>query len=233
MWACALGALGAGGVAVGSWGVNAWMKSSSDGAIFESVEAVPARDVAVVLGARVMPSGEPSSALGDRLAAALALWKAGKVRVILVTGDHAAPEYNEVATMFEWLLERGVPRDRIFVDHAGLRTHDSMQRAVRVFEVDSAVVCTQRFHLARSIYLAREAGIDAVGLVADRRVYALRRRDGRREFAARVKAWLDIEVLGTQPRHLGGVIPIDGPASASHDETILRTRRGSSDAARR
>ena len=221
VWACALSALGVGGVGAGAAGINAWMKSAAEGAMYDDAGDVPERDVAIVLGARVMPSGNPSHALADRLAAALDLWKAGKVRVILVTGDHAAPEYNEVATMFEWLTQRGVPRDRIFVDHAGLRTHDSMQRAVRVFEVESAVVCTQRFHLARSIYLARAAGIDAVGLVADRRVYARRRRDARREFAARVKAWLDIVVLDTQPRHLGPVIPITGPASASHDASIL------------
>lgn len=224
VWACALGALGVGGVGAGAFGLNAWMRSGAQEAMYDEVAEVPERDVALVLGARVMPSGKPSRALADRLAAALDLWEQGKVRVILVSGDHAAPEYNEVATMFEWLTRRGVPRDRIFVDHAGLRTHDSMQRAARVFEVESAVVCTQRFHLARSIYLARAAGIDAVGLVADRRVYAKRRRDARREFAARVKAWLDVVVLDTQPRHLGEVIPITGPASATHDASILRGR---------
>ena len=221
MWVCALSTLGGGGVGVGALGVNAWMRASARGVMYGEAVEVPARDVAIVLGARVMPSGRPSNALADRLTAALDLWMMGKVRVILVTGDHAAPEYNEVATMFSWLTERGVPRDRIFVDHAGLRTHDSMQRAVRVFEVESAIVCTQRFHLARSIYLARAAGIDAVGLVADRRVYARRRKDARREFAARVKAWLDIVVLDTQPHHLGPAIPITGPASATHDASIL------------
>ena len=124
--------------------------------------------------------------------------------------------------MFAWLTARGVPRDRVYVDHAGLRTHDSMQRAARIFEVDSAVICTQRFHLPRSIYLARAAGIDAVGLVADRRVYARRRRDARREFAARVKAFLDIEILGTEPKHLGRRVPISGAASRSHDESMIQ-----------
>ena len=116
--------------------------------------------------------------------------------------------------------EHGVPASRIYVDHAGLRTLDSMRRAENIFKIKEAIVCTQEFHLARSIYLAESYGIDAVGVIADQRVYAKRKANRQREFIARVVAFLDVNVLDRQPRHWGDEIPIDGPAVASHDKSI-------------
>jgi SanA protein len=162
---------------------------------------VPARTVAIVPGAQVWPGGRPSSVLEDRLAAALALYRAGKVQRILVSGDHARSDYDEVTPMRDWLRARGVPADAVIEDHAGLRTLDTMQRAARVFGVRDAVVCTQAFHLPRALYLARNAGIDAVGLVADRREYVHAAYDRTREVVATAVALLDV-AFRRGPRHL-------------------------------
>jgi SanA protein len=174
------------------------------------IDDAPPRLVAIVPGCRVHPDGTPSAMLEDRLAAALALYRAGKVEKILVSGDHGAPEYDEVAAMRRWLEARGVAGEDVFSDHAGFRTLDTMMRAAEVFGVEGAIVCTQRFHLARAVFLARRAGIDAVGVPADRRVYKGARLNELRETYARAAAFLDVNVLHTSPRFLGERIPITG-----------------------
>ena len=113
---------------------------------------------------------------------------------------------------------QGVPSEAIFMDHAGFRTLDTMQRAAAVFGVKDAIVVTQDFHLARSLYLAAAAGIDAVGLVADKRKYVYADHYARREFLARVNAFLDV-TLGRKAKILGDRIPITGDARLTHDAT--------------
>ena len=113
------------------------------------------------------------------------------------------------------LLARGVPARDLFTDHAGFDTWDSAQRARRVFGVRSVVVVTQRFHMARALFAARRAGLEATGYAADRRSYG--RVMGRlrvREALARVKVVADA-VTGAEPRFLGPVLPIEGDGRAS------------------
>jgi SanA protein len=185
--------------------------------LYAGVDDVPPRLAAIVPGCRVYPDGTPSAMLEDRLAAALALYRAGKVQKILVSGDHGAPEYDEVAAMRRWLEDRGAKGEDVFSDHAGFRTRDTMERAASVFEVKGAIVCTQEFHLARSVFLARRAGIDAVGVPADRRVYLSMRINRLRETYARAGAFLDANVLHTSPRFHGPKIPITGDGRATRD----------------
>lgn len=201
--------------------VSAWMVRRAASDVYTDVAAVPARAVAIVPGARVYRDGTPSPVLEDRLETARALYAAGRVRRVLVSGDHGTPGYDEVNAMQRWLLARGVPARDVFLDHAGFRTLDTMERAARVFRVRDAVVCTQRFHLPRAVFLARGAGIDAVGLVADRRRYTNARADAARELLARNRAVFDRYLLRARPRFLGPPIPIDGDAARSHDRESL------------
>lgn len=213
------GALGA-AVALGGAALvtNAWVVRFAGPFVYEHVGEVPRRQVAIVPGARVYADGRPSPVLADRLSAALALYRSGSVGKILVSGEHLSRDYDEAGAMWRWLDARGVdPRD-VFLDHAGLRTLDTMERARQVFEVGSAVICTQRFHLARSVFLARRAGIDAVGVVADRRVYRQARRDRLREYFARSVSFFDSYVLGTGARYAEGTVPIDGDGRQTHDQ---------------
>ena len=83
--------------------------------------------------------------------------------------------------------------------------------AHRVFRVRDAVVCTQTFHLYRSVFLARRAGIDAVGMISDLHAYRRGRRDRLREYLARTLAFADSYLLDTDPHFFGPPIPVDGP----------------------
>jgi SanA protein len=113
------------------------------------------------------------------------------------------------------LLADGIPADDVFTDHAGFDTWDSAQRAKRVFDVDSAVVVTQRFHMGRALYDARHAGLKVTGFAADRRDYGrVMRRLRVREAAARMKAVADV-VTGASPHFLGARIPITGDGRES------------------
>ncbi len=176
---------------------------------------VPRAQAALVLGAQVMPNGKPSSMLADRITAAEELYRAGRVDKLLLSGDHGRVSYDEVGTMRRILLARGIPAEDIFTDHAGFDTWDSAQRARRIFNVRSAVVVTQGFHMARALYDVRHAGLEATGFIADRRDYGrVMARLRVREAAARVKTLGDV-VTGADPHFLGAQIPISGDGRAS------------------
>jgi vancomycin permeability regulator SanA len=146
-----------------SWlGPNLWIARSARPYAYSSVTAVPARAFAIVPGSRVTQDG-PLSILGARLGAALELYRAGRVKAILVSGQETA-EAPEASVMRAWLRARGVPAADVWSDGGGTRTRETMNRAAAFYGVTDAIVCTQTVNVARSIYLARRAGIDAVGL---------------------------------------------------------------------
>jgi SanA protein len=194
---------------------NAYVLLDARGGTRDSIAALPQAQTALVLGAQVRPDGTPSAMLEDRIATAEALYRAGKVEKLLLSGDHGRASYDEVGTMRRALLERGIPADDIFTDHAGFDTWDSAQRARRVFGVESAIVVTQRFHMARALFAAHRAGLDASGYAADRRDYGgVLARLRLREALARVKVVADA-VAGSDPRFLGPQLPIEGDGRAT------------------
>jgi SanA protein len=170
---------------------------------------------ALVLGAQVKPDGQPSAMLADRIAAAGELYRAHKVDKLLISGDHGQWGYDEVGTMRRALLRDGVRPQDLFTDHAGFDTWDSAQRARKIFGVRSVIVVTQDFHMARALYAARRAGLEASGYSADRRRYgAVLTRLRLRETLARVKVVADA-VTGAGPRLLGPHIAIAGDGRRS------------------
>ena len=176
---------------------------------------VPHAQAALVLGAQVKPDGTPSDMLADRIAAAAGLYQAGRVEKLLLSGDHSQVDYDEVGTMRRILLGQGIPARDIFTDHAGFDTWDSAQRAKRVFDVSTAVVVTQGFHMARALYDARRAGLQVTGFSADRRDYGgVMTKLRLREAAARVKTMGDV-ATGADPHFLGTEIPISGDGRVS------------------
>jgi SanA protein len=179
------------------------------------VAEVPHAQAALVLGAQVYRDGRPSIMLRDRVNAAAELYRAGRVDKLLLSGDHSRRDYDEVGTMRRLLLDQGIPAEDIFTDHAGFDTWDSAQRAKRVFDVSTAVVVTQRFHMARALYDARRAGLKVTGYAADRRDYgSIMGKLRLREAAARVKTLGDV-VTGADPHFLGAEIPISGDGRVS------------------
>ncbi len=174
-------------------------------------------DCILVLGALVH-GDTPSAMLKDRLDAALAAYADGLSDRILVSGDHGRADYDEVNAMRIYLEEAGVPPERIFLDHAGFDTFDSLYRARDVFQVRSALVVTQRFHLLRALYIADRLGVDADGIDSTFRDYGRDAYYEVREVPARFKAFLDCEVLKSRPTYLGPTIPISGSGLPTRDE---------------
>ena len=121
-------------------------------------ESVPAAPVALVLGAQVFPSGIPSPFLAARLDLAHRLYIDGKVRVVLVSGDNMAPEYNEPDAMRGHLIDAGMLPEDVVADYAGFDTYDSCARAQRIFGVQELIVVTQSYHLPRAVATAGPSG---------------------------------------------------------------------------
>ncbi|HOQ52620.1 MAG TPA: ElyC/SanA/YdcF family protein [Micropruina sp.] len=141
----------------------AWyVKAVSDDRML-SVDDVPAQPVALVLGAEVYADGQPSRYLRARLDVAYQLFTAGKVKVILVSGD-GTEHYNETDGMREYLIERGIPAKKVVGDYHGYDTYDSCVRARQIFGVSKAIVVSQTFHLPRALAICRAIGIEAWGV---------------------------------------------------------------------
>jgi len=164
----------------------------ADGLVFTAATDVPRHAYAIVPGAMVRRGGVPSEALVDRLEAARALYATGRVDAIFVSGD--ARDHDEDGVMNRWLVEHGVPAGKIIRDGFGYRTRTTMEDAQRIGITD-AVICTQEFHLPRSIAWARHLGITAVGLRADLLWTDRQQKSRIREVFARTVAmfeiWLD------------------------------------------
>lgn len=143
-------------------------------------------DCVIVLGCGVW-GDTPSPLLSDRLDAAVELYKAGVAPKLLMSGDHGRDGYDEVSVMRRYAMERGVPSEDIFMDHAGFSSYETMWRASHVFGVRKAVVVTQKYHLFRSLYDARAFGIEADGTIATGHTFASLPMWEARECLARVK----------------------------------------------
>lgn len=171
---------------------------------------LPHAQVAIVPGSLVRADGSLGAVVRQRVDAAVALYEAGKVDKLLLSGDNGTHEYNEPDTMRDAVLAAGVPPGDVFTDYAGFSTWHTMRRAREVFRVTSAVVVTQNFHLARSVDLARAAGIDVHGLgVGD----INGRRAGAREVIARVRGLG--EAIVRPEVVLGPELPIAGDGRTS------------------
>jgi vancomycin permeability regulator SanA len=132
-----------------------------------SENEVPDAPVALVLGAKVYPDGTPSSFLAARLDLAYRLYSAGKVRVVVVSGDKMAKEYNEPEAMRTYLINAGMPAEAIVADYAGFDTYASCARALHTFGVEQLIVVTQSYHLPRAVATCRALGVEATGVGDD------------------------------------------------------------------
>jgi vancomycin permeability regulator SanA len=174
-------------------GGELWVRAAAHGRVYSEAD-VPAAPVALVLGAQVYADGTPSPFLAARLDIAKRLLDDGKVKAILLSGDHSHWDYDEPGDMEVYLIARGVPASKIVLDFAGFDTYDSCSRARRIFGVHQAIVVTQSYHIDRAVALCRDLGIDATG-IGDSSVKIYTgpwRRDVIRERGAVVKAVWDV-----------------------------------------
>ena len=141
--------------------INKYVRSTYASKIKSSITNTLVEDpprIAVVFGARVWDDGEPSHALYDRIITAVELYRANRVKKILMSGDNPNSDYDEPTAMKDTAVKLGVPAEDIVLDFAGSRTYDTCYRAKEIFEIKKAILVTQEFHLPRSLYLCNESG---------------------------------------------------------------------------
>lgn len=189
---------------VSVWIVDYWVTSSTRSQIYTSLSGMPEHKVGLLLGTSkyLNNNGGINPYYQYRIDAAVALFNAGKIMFILVSGDNSAVNYNEPERMKRDLVARGIPGERIFLDHAGFRTLDSILRCKDVFGENNITIISQPFHNERALFIANRKGISAVA-------YSAKDVEGQngfkvllREKLARVRMVLDL-LLNTQPKYFG------------------------------
>lgn len=165
-------------------------------------------DCVLVLGAGVR-NGSPTPMLRDRLITGISLYESGAAPKIIMSGDHGREDYDEVNVMKSYAVENGVPDSDVLMDHAGFSTYDSIYRAKAVFEADSIIIVTQKYHLYRALYIADKLGVNAVGVSADLDDYSGQLKRDLREIAARDKDFFSC-LFKPEPKYLGEKIPVSG-----------------------
>ncbi len=191
------------------WGWPRWVQAHYQAQIHTLAEAPPTR-VAVVFGARVYRNGRLSAMLRDRVDTAIALYKAGKVQKLLVSGDNQSADYNEPGAMMDYAISQGVPAEDIQPDYAGRRTYDTCYRLKAIFQVEEAILVTQAFHLPRALFTCEQLGVTVTGVAADQRTYDPRSiaYSELREIPALAVALLDV-IRRAPPAVLGEPITIE------------------------
>jgi SanA protein len=191
--------------------VDRYMDYAAQNRIYTDVQKVPHKKAALLLGtAKYVARGKKNYFYVYRIRAAVALWKAGKVDAIVVSGDNATKYYNETKRMEDDLIKAGVPKKYIAADYAGFRTLDSILRAEAVFDLKDYIIISQKFHLERALYIAKAKGQDVIGFAAkDIPGTKAAKKMAYREYLARMKAFLDVTVLQTEPRFYGKKVKVN------------------------
>ncbi len=198
--------------------INAYVKFSAKSRIISPHDAAKLNaDCILVLGAGVYADGTPSPMLKDRLLQGIDLYFAGASDRLLMSGDHGRKDYDEVNTMKQFAIEKGVPSEKIFMDHAGFSTYESLYRARDVFLARKIIIVTQEYHLYRALYIADALGLDAYGVASDQRQYAGQEYRELREIAARVKDFFQA-IVKPHPTFLGETIPVSGDGDVTNDK---------------
>lgn len=184
------------------------VRSSAKGKLFDNINDVPARSTALVFGTSPVAHGHDNLFYKYRMEAVAVLWRSGKIKHVIVSGDNSTQYYDEASAMKKALVESGVPDSVITLDYAGFRTLDSVVRCKWVFGQSDIIVVSQEFQNERAIFIANHFGINAVGFNAKDVPQRYSIKTSIREYFARVKALLDIYILKTQPKFPGPAEPI-------------------------
>ena len=196
--------------------IDNFIIKSTEEYIYEDITEETDYDCILILGCGV-DGEQPSLMLTDRLELGIELYKKGYAPKIIMSGDHGRKEYDEVNVMKNYAIERGVPSEDIFMDHAGFSTYESMYRAKEIFNVKKMLIVTQKYHLYRAIYDARALGIDAYGFDGKLRSYYGQTYRDIREVLARNKDFIWC-IIKPQPKYLGEAIPVWGNGNITNDK---------------
>ena len=153
--------------------------------------------------------------LEDRLLQGIELYYDGASGKLLMSGDHGREGYDEVNVMKNFAVDRGVPSEDVFMDHAGFSTYESMYRARDIFKAERILIVTQDYHLHRAIYDARALGLNAYGVASNPRTYSGQEYRDLREILARNKDFVFC-IFKPEPEYLGEEIPVQGNGNATN-----------------
>lgn len=191
-----------------TWGANHAIESATRNFITADINKVPTCKTALLLGtSKVLKHQQVNEYFFRRINATVNLYKCGKVKYIIVSGDNSIENYNEPADMRRDLIKAGVPDSVIFMDFAGFRTFDSVVRAKEVFGQDTVVIVSQEFHNQRAVFIAQKCGMVAYGYNAEDVDAYTGFKTRFREFFARLKVFWDV-YSGAKPKFLGKKIQV-------------------------
>lgn len=197
--------------------INLYVKISTNKKILKEEEYKKLSDIdcIIVLGAGIW-NNKPSPMLEDRLLEGINLYKNNVSNKIIMSGDHGRAEYDEVNIMKNYAIEKGVKSEDIFMDHAGFSTYESIYRAKEIFKAQKVVIVTQKYHLYRALYIAKQLDLEAYGVGADPRQYVGATYREIREILARDKDFIKC-IFKPEPTYLGETIPVSGNGDVTND----------------
>jgi vancomycin permeability regulator SanA len=198
-------------------GINLYVRISTNKQIIKENDYTELSDVdcIIILGAGIWED-KPSPMLEDRLLEGIKLYQNSVSDKIIMSGDHGRREYDEVNIMKNYAIEKGIPSENIFMDHAGFSTYESIYRAKDIFEAKKIVIVTQKYHLYRALYIANQLGLEAYGVGADPRQYIGATYRELREILARDKDFIKC-IFKPEPTYLGDTIPVSGNGDITND----------------
>ena len=204
-------------IAIVVLGINLYVRISTNKQIIKENDYTQLSDVdcIIILGAGIW-GDKPSPMLEDRLLEGIKLYQNSVSDKIIMSGDHGRKEYDEVNIMKNYAIEKGIPSENIFMDHAGFSTYESIYRAKDIFEAKKVVIVTQEYHLYRALYIANQLGLEAYGVGADPRQYAGATYREIREILARDKDFIKC-IFKPEPTYLGDTIPVSGNGDITND----------------
>lgn len=188
--------------------VDKWVKKSTANQIYSDIVKIPENKVGLLLGtSKYLQNGHINYYYKFRIDAAVALYKAGKIKYIIVSGDNGNKGYNEPEMMYNDLVAHGVNALHIFLDYAGFRTLDSMLRCESIFNTNKFTVISQQFHNERALFIGNNKDLDVIAYNAKDISKVAGWRVQFREKLARCKMLLDI-VFNKQAKFDGPKINI-------------------------
>lgn len=195
--------------------INLYVKNCTKKQIIEKNVILEEYDCILVLGAGVR-GNKPSPMLADRLEKAIKLYNQGAAPKIIMSGDHGQKNYDEVNIMKQYAIEKGIPSEDIFMDHAGFSTYDSVYRAKNMFGAEKVLIVTQEYHLYRALYISNCLDMEANGISADLRKYAGQTKREIREVIARNKDFLKC-ITKPSSKYLGNAIDLNSSGDITND----------------
>ncbi|HET6557138.1 MAG TPA: ElyC/SanA/YdcF family protein [Prolixibacteraceae bacterium] len=188
---------------------NHTINSKTKALIFTETSSIPVNKTGLLLGtSKYLKSGKLNMYFEYRILATEALYKSGKIKAVVISGDNSRKDYNEPLDMKMELIKRGIPENSIYLDYAGFRTFDSVYRMKEIFGQKSFTVISQEFHNQRAVYIANSLGMEAIGFNAqDVNAYNGFKTKAR-EKLARVKVFIDM-LTNNMPKYLGEQIAIE------------------------